>query len=82
MSCTIAIDRDPSKARSKSRLFNVDSRRARACAGDARICLARRVNEVSREVQWQARQDVMRATPPQAGPAERTAREFLPGALV
>jgi hypothetical protein len=57
-------------------------RRERACSGDAGACLGRRVNEVSREMQWQARQQVMRATPAEAGPPERTAREFLPGALV
>jgi len=57
-------------------------RRDRACGGDAGLCLARRVNEVSREIQWRARQEVMRATPAEAGPAERTAREFLPEALV
>jgi hypothetical protein len=57
-------------------------RKERACSGDAGICLARRVDEVSRAMQWQARQDIMRATPAEAGPPERTAREFLPWALV
>jgi hypothetical protein len=57
-------------------------RKGRTCRGDASACLARRVNEVSREMQWRARQQVMRATPAEAGPPERTAREFLPEALV
>jgi hypothetical protein len=57
-------------------------RKERACSGDAGVCLARRINEVSREIQWRARQQVMRATPAEAGAPERTAREFLPGALV
>lgn len=57
-------------------------RRERACGGDAGICLARRIKEVARDAQWQARQNIMRATPAEAGPPERTAREFLPEALV
>jgi len=56
-------------------------RRARTCGGDAELCLKRRANEVPREAQWQARADLMAATRADAGPAERTAREFLPAAL-
>ena len=57
-------------------------RRARTCSGDANACLKRRENEVPRDIQWQARQQILAATPANAGPPERTAREFLPGGLV
>ena len=56
-------------------------RKARACSGDAQVCLKRRVQEIAREAQWQARQHVLAATPTAAGPPERTARECLPAAL-
>jgi hypothetical protein len=55
-------------------------RKVRACSGDAKDCLKRRIAEVSREVQWDARQHILAATRADAGP-ERAAREFLPGAL-
>jgi hypothetical protein len=57
-------------------------RRARVCSGDQKACLKRRVQDVPREVQWQARQRILATTPANAGPPERTAREFLPGSLV
>ncbi len=57
-------------------------RKARSCGGDAEACLKRRAREIPREVQWQARQRVLAATPEDAGPAERNARQLLPGALV
>jgi hypothetical protein len=57
-------------------------RRVRSCSGDAEACLRRRVREIARDVQWQARQHVLAATPADAGPAERNARELLPGTLV
>ncbi|HUZ34382.1 MAG TPA: hypothetical protein VMV19_20110 [Xanthobacteraceae bacterium] len=56
-------------------------RKARACSGDAQVCLKRRVQEIAREAQWQARQHILASTPAQAGPPERGAREFLPAAL-
>ena len=56
-------------------------RKMRACSGDAKDCLKRRAPDVPREVQWQARQQILAATPASAGPPERMAREFLPGAL-
>jgi len=40
------------------------------------------VREVPHEIQWQARQRILESTPANAGPRERTAREFLPGSLV
>jgi hypothetical protein len=57
-------------------------RRARVCSRDQNACLKRRVREVPHEIQWQARQRILESTPANAGPPERTAREFLPGSLV
>jgi hypothetical protein len=57
-------------------------RKARACAGDAKLCLKRRVHEIPREIQWQARQHILVSTPPDAGSPERMAREFLPVSLL
>jgi hypothetical protein len=56
-------------------------RRHRACAGDCSVCLKRGMASVPREVQWRARQRLIRATPESAGPPERTARECMPVAL-
>ena len=56
-------------------------RKQRQCSGDAKACLTRRQKEVPREVQWQARQQILSSTPANAGPPERMAREFLPGSL-
>jgi hypothetical protein len=57
-------------------------RKARTCGGDADVCLKRREKEIPRHIQWQARQQILESTPASAGPAERMAREFLPGTLV
>ena len=56
-------------------------RKARLCSGDQSACLRRREKEIPREMQWQARQQVLISTPATAGPPERMAREFLPGSL-
>jgi hypothetical protein len=56
-------------------------RRARLCRGDAHACLTRRVNEVSRHSQFEAREHMLSSTPASAGPPEREARDFLPGHL-
>jgi hypothetical protein len=56
-------------------------RKARLCSGDQNACLRRREKEISRHVQWEARRQIQVSTPPQAGPPERMAREFLPGNL-
>jgi hypothetical protein len=56
-------------------------RRARTCRGDQQACLAQRVQGVSRDLQFQARQQVLSAVPADAGPPELKAREFLPGDL-
>ncbi len=57
-------------------------RRARRCSGDHTICVRRCETEIARDIQWQARQQILQATSARAGPPERTAREFLPGDLV
>ena len=57
-------------------------RKARRCGGDAQRCLKRRAGDISRGLQWQARAQILAATPADAVAAERTAREFLPSALV
>ncbi len=57
-------------------------RRVRSCSGDVEVCLGRRMREIARDMQWQARRQVLAATPADIGPAERNARELLPGALV
>ena len=57
-------------------------RRARSCSGDAGACLRRREREIPREIQWQARQQILVATAADAGPAERMVRAFLPTALL
>jgi hypothetical protein len=57
-------------------------RRTRVCSGDQNACLKRRGQEIPREIQWQARQLILASTPANAGPPERTAREFLLGSLV
>lgn len=57
-------------------------RTARQCSGDAALCLKRRGDEIPRKVQWQARQQVLRSTPPSAAEPERAARELMPYDLV
>jgi hypothetical protein len=56
-------------------------RKSRRCDGEALGCLRRRVDEVPRIMQWQARQRIMAATPPDTAAPERTARELMPNAL-
>jgi hypothetical protein len=56
-------------------------RRHRRCCGDAGECLGRRVGAIGRAAQFRARQTVLAATPRNAGPAERTARQIMPEAL-
>ena len=53
-------------------------RRHRRCCCDTNECLKRRINEIPRMEQFQARQAVLAATPKQAGPAERSARQLMP----
>jgi hypothetical protein len=57
-------------------------RKVRRCGGDAQLCLKRRVPEIPRDLQWEVRRQILAVTSADAGAAVRTAREFLPGALV
>ena len=56
-------------------------RRDRRCSGDPNACLKRREREVPRKAQWDARQKIIVATPPDTGAPERMARELMPGML-
>jgi hypothetical protein len=56
-------------------------RRAQACVGDQNTCLKRGVHDVPRDVQWQARAQLIATAPASAGPPERTARECMPMAF-
>ena len=56
-------------------------RKARACRGDQDACLKRGEKLVPRDIQWEARRQMLAATPANAGPPERMAREFLPGSF-
>jgi len=53
-------------------------RRARACKGDQDACLKRSVNRVPRREQYQAREELLKATPGHIGKAEITARSIMP----
>jgi hypothetical protein len=55
--------------------------KARACKGDATTCLKRGAGTIPRDLQWTARQKMLAATPQNAGPPERAARECLPSDL-
>ena len=57
-------------------------RKARRCSGDANLCLKRRGAEIPRHQQWQARQQVLRSTPANAGEPERAVRELMPYDLI
>jgi hypothetical protein len=56
-------------------------RKARTCRGDEDACLKRGEKDIPRQIQWQARQEILAATPANAGPPERMAREFLPSSF-
>jgi hypothetical protein len=55
-------------------------KRTRRCGGDADACLAKAVarDRMPRRVAWQARQDILRATPANIGAPERAARQCMP----
>jgi hypothetical protein len=53
-------------------------RKARRCGGDANLCLKRRAGEIPRDVQWQARQQILQSTPASAGEPERAVRALMP----
>ena len=52
--------------------------RQRRCGGDAAQCLRRALDRVPHALQWQARQDILAATPRNIGAPERTARQCMP----
>ena len=53
-------------------------RRNAACRGDANYCLKRALDRVPHSTQWQARQDILAATPANLGAPERAARQCMP----
>ena len=57
-------------------------RGARACVGDANLCLKRRGPEIPRRVQWEARQQILDSRPPDFDTPERAVRELMPYDLV
>jgi hypothetical protein len=52
----------------------------RRCCGDVNACLAKAValDRVPRRLAWQARQDILTATPRNIGAPERAARQCMP----
>jgi hypothetical protein len=53
-------------------------RRQRACTGEASACLKRALAAVPQAAQWQARQQILAATPQNIGAPERAARQCMP----
>jgi hypothetical protein len=53
-------------------------RKFRRCSGDGKTCLKRALAFVSRDVQWQAREAILAATPRNTGAPERAARQCMP----
>jgi hypothetical protein len=53
-------------------------RRNGACRGDPNLCLKRALDVVPHRTQWQARQDILIATPDNIGAPERAARQCMP----
>ncbi len=53
-------------------------RRQRTCCGDANACLRRALDRIPRRMQWQAREDILKATPHNIGAPEREARQRMP----
>jgi hypothetical protein len=53
-------------------------RRQRRCCGEAAGCLRRALDRVPHARQWQARQDILAATPRNIGAPERAARQCMP----
>jgi hypothetical protein len=52
--------------------------RQHRCDGDASACLRNALVRVPHREQWQARQDILDATPPNIGAPERAARQCMP----
>jgi hypothetical protein len=55
--------------------------RQRACMGEASACLKRGLAAVPQAAQWQARQQILAATPQNIGAPERAARQCMPSDL-
>jgi hypothetical protein len=53
-------------------------RRQGHCRGEAAGCLRRALDRVPHQEQWQARQDILAATPRNIGAPERAARQCMP----
>jgi hypothetical protein len=53
-------------------------RRQCRCCGEAANCLRRALDRVPHALQWQARQDILAATPRNIGAPERAARQCMP----
>ena len=53
-------------------------RRKGRCGGEAADCLRRALDRVPHPQQWQARQDILAATPRNIGAPERAARQCMP----
>jgi len=53
-------------------------RREGACRGDRNACLKRAIDAVAHGTQWQARRDILAATPANIGAPERAARQCMP----
>jgi len=53
-------------------------RRNAACRGDANACLKGALGALPHHAQWQARQDILAATPQNIGAPERAARQCMP----
>ena len=56
-------------------------RRQRACMGGVSACLKRALAAVPHQAQWQARQQILAATPQNIGAPERAARQCMPADL-
>ena len=56
-------------------------RRMGACMDEAGACLKRALAAVPHEAQWQARQNILAATPQNLGAPERAARQCMPADL-
>jgi hypothetical protein len=57
---------------------NTCCRRECTCRGDANECLKCAFGAVPNQTQWQARQDILNATPKNIGAPERAARQRMP----
>jgi hypothetical protein len=53
-------------------------RRLRTCRGDAGVCLRRALDRVPQQMQWQARENILKSTPDNIGAPEREARQRMP----